>query len=167
MNENITNFFSFPELINEVSARLVAIGVLVLSSVVLFLLIDKNNYVLIFLSILIYGFLARVSSGPKISPLALFVTKLLVPRLNFKEKLVPGPPKRFAQGIGLIFSLSTAITFLINLNSISIILISTLILFAALEAFMGFCAGCKVFKLLMNIGLIPNDVCEKCSNYQF
>lgn len=167
MNENITNFFSFPELINEVSARLVAIGVLVLSSVVLFLLIDKNNYVLIFLSILIYGFLARVSSGPKISPLALFVTKLLVPRLNFKEKLVPGPPKRFAQGIGLIFSLSTAITFLINLNSISIILISTLILFAALEAFIGFCAGCKVFKLFMNIGLIPNDVCEKCSNYQF
>ena len=167
MNENLTNFFSFPELINEVSARLVAIGVLALSSVVLYLLIDTNNYVLIFLSILIYGFLARVSSGPKISPLALFVTKLLVPRLNFKEKLVPGPPKRFAQGIGLIFSLSTAITFLINLNSISIILISTLILFAALEAFIGFCAGCKVFKLLMNIGLIPNDVCEKCSNYQF
>ena len=167
MNENITNFFSFPELINEVAARLVAIGVLVLSSVVLFLLIDKNNYVLIFLSILIYGFLARVSSGPKISPLALFVTKLLVPRLNFKEKLVPGPPKRFAQGIGLIFSLFTAITFVVNLNSISIILISILILFAALEAFIGFCAGCKVFKLLMNIGLIPNDVCEKCSNYQF
>ena len=167
MNENITNFFSFPELINEVSARLVAIGVLALSFVVLYLLLDKNNYVLIFLSILIYGFLARVSSGPKISPLALFVTKLLVPRLNFKEKLVPGPPKRFAQGIGLIFSLFTAITFLINLNSISIILISTLILFAALEAFIGFCAGCKVFKLLMNIGLIPNDVCEKCSNYQF
>jgi len=167
MNENITNFFSFPELINEVAARLVAIGVLVLSSVVLFLLIDKNNYVLIFLSILIYGFLARVSSGPKISPLALFVTKLIVPRLNFKEKLVPGPPKRFAQGIGLIFSLFTAITFVVNLNSISIILISILILFAALEAFIGFCAGCKVFKLLMNIGLIPNDVCEKCSNYKF
>ena len=167
MNENITNFFSFPELINEVAARLVAIGVLVLSSVVLFLLIDKNNYVLFFLSILIYGFLARVSSGPKISPLALFVTKLLVPRLNFKEKLVPGPPKRFAQGIGLIFSLFTAITFVVNLNSISILLISILILFAALEAFIGFCAGCKVFKLLMNIGLIPNDVCEKCSNYKF
>ena len=167
MNENITNFFSFPELINEVAARLVAIGVLVLSSVVLFLLIDKNNYVLIFLSILIYGFLARVSSGPKISPLALFVTKLIVPRLNFKEKLVPGPPKRFAQGIGLIFSLFTTITFVLSLNSISILLISILILFAALEAFIGFCAGCKVFKLLMNIGLIPNDVCEKCSNYKF
>ena len=167
MNENITNFFSFPELINEVAARLVAIGVLVLSSVVLFLLLDKNNYVLFFLSILIYGFLARVSSGPKISPLALFVTKLIVPRLNFKEKLVPGPPKRFAQGIGLIFSLFTAITFVVNLNSISIILISILILFAALEAFIGFCAGCKVFKLLMNIGLIPNNVCEKCSNYKF
>ena len=167
MNENITNFFSFPELINEVAARLVAIGVLALSFVVLYLLLDNNNYVLIFLSILIYGFLARVSSGPKISPLALFVTKLIVPRLNFKEKLVPGPPKRFAQGIGLIFSLFTAITFVVNLNSISIILISILILFAALEAFIGFCAGCKVFKLLMNIGLIPNDVCEKCSNYQF
>ena len=48
MNENLTNFFRFPELINEVSARLVAIGVLALSSVVLYLLIDNNNYVLIF-----------------------------------------------------------------------------------------------------------------------
>ena len=44
MNENLTNFFRFPELINEVSARLVAIGVLALSSVVLYLLIDNNNY---------------------------------------------------------------------------------------------------------------------------
>ena len=92
MNEYINNFFSFPELINEISARFVALGVVLLSIPTLLLLLNNSNYVYIFLSCLVYGFLARVSSGPKISPLALFVTKFLVPKLNRPENLVPGPP---------------------------------------------------------------------------
>ena len=124
------------------------------------------NFSLYFCSF-VYGFLARVTSGPKISPLALVVTKLLVPKLNFQEKLVPGPPKRFAQGVGLIFSLSTVVTFLFGFVNFSIILISVLTLFACLEAFIGFCAGCKVFKILMYLKIIPEDVCERCSNLEF
>ncbi|MEC7837772.1 MAG: DUF4395 domain-containing protein [Chloroflexota bacterium] len=167
MKENINNFFSFPELINEIAARLVAVGVLIISIPSLVLLINGNNYAYILLSFLIYGFSARVSSGPKISPLALLVTKGIVPRLKKDEILVPGPPKRFAQGVGLFFSIFTTMFFFLGFNSIAIILLSTLILFASLEAFLGFCAGCKVFKFLMNIGLIPDNVCEKCANYQF
>ena len=82
MNEHINKFFTFPELINEISARFVALGVVLLSIPTLLLLINNSNYVYILLSCLVYGFLARVSSGPKISPLALFVTKFLVPKLN-------------------------------------------------------------------------------------
>ena len=167
MKENINNFITFPELINEIAARLVAVGVLIISIPSLVLLINGNNYAYILLSFLIYGFSARVSSGPKISPLALLVTKGIVPRLNKDEILVPGPPKRFAQGVGLIFSIFTTIFFFLGFNSIAIILLSTLILFAFFEAFLGFCAGCKAFKFLMNIGLIPDNVCEKCANYQF
>ena len=99
----VSDFFTFPELINEVSARLVATGVLILSIFSLIFIIRDNSISYVLLSMLIYGFLARVSSGPKISPLALLVTKIIVPKLNFREKIVPGPPKRFAQGVGLVF----------------------------------------------------------------
>ena len=147
MNKYIDNFFTFPETINEVAARLVATGVILMSVATLYLLSQNNSYVLI--------------------PLALFVTKFLVPKLNFQEKLVPGPPKRFAQGVGLIFSLSTVVTFVFGFVNFSIILISVLTLFACLEAFMGFCAGCKVFKILMYLKIIPEEVCERCSNLEF
>ena len=167
MNKQINNFFSFPELINEISARFVALGVVILSLPILVLLINNSNYAYILLGCLIYGFLARVTSGPKISPLALFVTKFLVPKLNRPENLVPGPPKRFAQAVGLIFSIFTTVFFLLGFNVIAISLISVLIVFASLESFLGFCAGCKVFKFLMYIGWIPNNICEKCANYKF
>ena len=161
----VSEFFTFPELINEVSARLVASGVLILSICSLLLIIYGNNMSYVLLVMLIYGFLARVSSGPKASPLALLVTKIIVPKLNFREKIVPGPPKRFAQGVGLVFSLLITGFLMIGLVNVSITLLVILITFASLEAFIGFCAGCKVFKLMMNIGLIPEDVCEKCANY--
>ena len=167
MNKQINNFFSFPELINEISARFVALGVIILSLPILILLINNSGYAYILLGCLIYGFLARVTSGPKISPLALFVTKFLVPKLNKPENLVPGPPKRFAQGVGLFFSIFTAVAFLLWLNLIALVLISILIIFASLESFLGFCAGCKVFKFLMFIQLIPSDTCKKCANYKF
>ena len=86
MNKYIDDFFTFPETINEVAARLVATGVILMSVATLYLLSQNNSYVLIPLTLLVYGFLARVTSGPKISPLALFVTKFLVPKLNFQER---------------------------------------------------------------------------------
>ena len=39
-------------------------------------------------------------TGPTLSPLGQLVTRVLTPRLPFAPKYVPGPPKRFAQGIG-------------------------------------------------------------------
>ena len=56
------------------------------------------------LVLLTYGFVARVLTGPTLSPLGQFVTRVLTPRLPFAPKLVPGPPKRFAQAIGAFLS---------------------------------------------------------------
>ena len=79
-------FFSFPEFINEPAARLVASGVLLMSLISIALISLNTNLVLIILLAMVYGFLARVSSGPKASPLALVVTKVLVPKLNLEER---------------------------------------------------------------------------------
>ena len=45
--------------------------------------------------------------------------------------------------------------------------ISVLILFAGLEAFAGFCAGCFVFGYLIRFGLIPAKLCQRCADLNF
>ena len=118
------NFFSFPELINEPAARLVASGVLLMSLASIVLISLEIDSVLIILLTMAYGFLARVSSGPKVSPLALLVTKFIIPKSNFEEKLVPGAPKRFAQSVGLVFSTSILILWLVDLGTLSVVPVS-------------------------------------------
>ena len=39
-----------------------------------------------------------------------------------------------------------------------------LVVFAILESALGFCMGCKVFALLMRLGVIPDAVCEECND---
>ena len=46
--------------------------------------------------LLAYGFIARVLAGPRLSPLAILVTKVIVPRFGLPYRPVAGPPKRFA-----------------------------------------------------------------------
>ena len=156
MSEGI---FSFPNPVNEVSARLVAGGVLVIALVTII-------FNLPWLTLLIaYGFIARVAAGPRFSPLGLLVTKVLTPALPFKEKLVPGPPKRFAQAIGVVFSVTAAVLAVgLGLTTAAYVVLGVLAVFAFLESVFGFCAGCKVFAVLMKVGVIPEAVCEECNN---
>src|SRR4051812_25188432 len=94
------DLFSFPNPVNEVSARLVAGGVVLLG---LATIVFDQPWLLL---VLAYGFLARVLTGPTLSPLGQFVTRVATPRLGVDPRWVPGPPKRFAQGIGATLSVS-------------------------------------------------------------
>ena len=84
---------------------------------------------------LAYGFVARVLTGPTLSPLGQLVTRVLTPRLPFAPKYVAGPPKRFAQGIGAD-SPSTAVIlhFGFGLDDAAYVLIGLLIVAATLES---------------------------------
>ena len=166
-NKFIKNFFSFPEMINDVSARLVAFFVIIICSLLLISTINNQDFALYISIFLLYGFVARVTSGPKVSPIAILVTKIIVPRLSFQEKLLPGPPKRFAQFIGMIFSVSIVTFIIFDLEILTMIFTSILIFFASLEAFLGFCFGCKVFKFLIAKNLLPKDICERCNDIEF
>ena len=95
------DLFDFPDPVNEVSARLVAAGVVVLTLVIL---LGGQTWAI---GLLAYGFLARVLTGPTLSPLGQLVTRVITPSLKRPAKLVPGPPKRFAQGIGAVLSITT------------------------------------------------------------
>ena len=152
----MNTLFSFPDPVNDYAARFVAAMVVILT---ISFLATANIWVLIFI---LYGFLARVLTGPTLSPIGLIATKILVPLFGNPEKLVPGPPKRFAQAIGLVFSAAALIALLFSEISVTRYLIGILGFFASLEAFIGFCTGCYVFGWLIRLKLIPESVCESC-----
>lgn len=152
------SLFDFPKQVNETSARLVAGGVVAQGA--LFLVVQQWWV----LAPLAYGFLARVLSGPRFSPLGQVVTRLVTPRLPGNHRIVPGPPKRFAQGVGLAFSTGALIAWAIGAHTVSFGLIAVLVVCAGLEAFVGFCLGCWMFNKLMRWGLIPEDACVECND---
>ena len=151
--------FTFPDPVNEVSARLVAGGVVVLAATAV--LTDARWLTLV----LAYGFVARVLAGPTFSPLGLLVTKVVTPRLGIPPRHVPGPPKRFAQGIGATFTVAAALlAYVAGSWAAAQIVLAVLLVAASLEAFAGLCLGCKAFALLMRAGVIPESVCERCND---
>lgn len=108
-------------------------------------------------------FLAASAVCPRISPLALLSVKVLAPRLG-PAKLVPGPPKRFAQGIGAALTSAAVVLFFTGFQPAAWVLLALLIVAASLESFVGFCLGCAIFGFLQRRGLVPADVCEACSD---
>ncbi len=149
---------SFPNPVNEVSARLVAAGVVVMCSLTIGFNLRWATVVIA------YGFVARALAGPKLSPLGQLVTRIVTPRLPFPPRLVPGPPKRFAQGVGAAFSVTAMVLSLVGSWGAAEVVLALLTAAAFLESAFGFCLGCKAFALLMRVGVIPAEVCESCSN---
>lgn len=149
--------FSFPNPVNEVAARLVA-GMVVAMS--LAFIVTGQPWLMFLLG---YGFLAHVAAGPRFSPIGRLATQVLVPLLGNRRKPVPGPPKRFAQSVGLVFSTAALVLyFAVGSTVAAMSVLGVLAAFAALEAGLGFCAGCFAFNYLMRWGLIPESVCREC-----
>lgn len=149
--------FGFPQEVNEVSARLVAAGVVVMASATI--LFDLRWLTLV----LAYGFVARVVAGPTFSPLARVVTQVVTPRLAVEPRMVAGPPKRFAQAVGAAFTVTAAVlTFGFDSFGAAQVVLGLLVVAASLEAFAGYCLGCRAFDLLMRAGVIPEAVCLEC-----
>jgi uncharacterized protein DUF4395 len=149
--------FSFPNPVNEKAARVVAGVVMVVALVTL---LTSAYWLLIPLA---YGFWARVLTGPTLSPLGRFATRVAAPRLG-DPKYVPGPPKRFAQGMGTAITTSALILWLLGATMAVDVLLALLVVAAALESIVALCLGCQVFAVLMRIGLVPESVCLECSN---
>ena len=88
-----TAAFSFPNPVNEKAARVVAAGVAASAALTL-----ATGWLWL-VPLIALGFLARVAAGPRFSVLGRLATQVIAPRLG-PAKLVPGPPKRFAQAVG-------------------------------------------------------------------
>jgi hypothetical protein len=150
MFSNVRSLFAFPDPVNETSARLVAAGVV--AQAVAFL-VFREGWLLV---PLVYGFAARVLTGPTLSPLGQLATRVVTPRLRADHRFVPGPPKRFAQGIGLAFTAGAAVAWIFGAPSVSYTLIGFLAVAATLESVLAICLGCIAYRFLWE--------CEDCND---
>jgi len=126
--------------INENKARLTAFFVLVLAVVFLF------TQLWIIPAFLIVDFFTRVNNWGKYSLLGI-LSDAVIKQIGIKNKPTDRAPKRFAAGVGLVFSAAILIFLLLNLAIVSIALAVIIVVFAFLESFVGFCAGCYVYTI--------------------
>ncbi len=156
--------FTFPNPVNELAARTVAAGAL-LQCVLILVLAPVFGHAWFWLTVpLAYGFLARVATGPTLSPLGQLATRVIAPRLG-SSRPVPGPPKRFAQLIGATLSTSALVLSLgAGFDGAALVLVAMIAVAATLESIFGLCLGCLLFAQLMRVGMIPASACEACAD---
>jgi hypothetical protein len=160
----VKRFLTFPNPVNEAAARTVALGVLTMSVVAF---VSGQAWILL---VLTYGFLARVLAGPRFSPLGRFAVSVGAPalkrssRFSHWEKFVPGPPKRFAQGVGVLMTSTATIIWLSAGWNDARWLLVALMVAAALEGIVGYCLGCTIFGWLIRRGVVPASVCVQCGD---
>ncbi len=151
------SLIGFPAVVNEKAARAVAAQVVLVTALGL-----VTGW--LWLSVLLaLGFALRVAAGPRFDPFGQLATKVIAPRLG-EPVLVAGPPKRFAQAVGLAFTLAATVALVLGAPAVAVGLLAVLLLFATLEAVVGFCAGCFVFGYLMRWGVVPEETCAACND---
>lgn len=153
----VRDAFGFPAVVNDKAARTVAGGVVLVTVTAL---VTGWLWLSVVLAV---GFALRVAGGPRYSPLGQLATKVVAPRLGGAH-LVPGPPKRFAQAVGLVVTLAATGFLVAGIPAVTVGLLAVLLVFATLESVVGFCAGCWAFGQLMRLGLVPEDTCAACAD---
>ena len=104
-----------------------------------------------------------MAAGPTFSPLGQLVTRVITPGLRVAPKLVPGPPKRFAQAMGAVITVSSAALAGLGLWTEAAVVLGLVMVAATLESMFALCIGCTLFALLMRLGVIPASVCVRCN----
>jgi hypothetical protein len=155
----------FPSIVDDVTVRLIAAGVLVASVLAL----ATGQWWLY--AVLAAEFVLRAGWGPSASPLALAVQRFVRPRVAAAPRYTAGPPKRFAASIGAVMTAGAAALGLVATLTGSaaagtgvLVIGVVMVVFPALEAFFGLCVGCVLFGLLMRTGLVPEDICLDCAD---
>jgi hypothetical protein len=149
----------FPRVVDDVTVRLTAAVVLVLAIAALAL----HQWWIY--PLLAADFILRTAWGPKASPLARGVSRFIRPRTRAPKRPTAGPPKRFAAGIGAVLTSLAAVLWAVGAASPVVVVVGVvMIVFPALEAIVGLCVGCKIFGVLMRLGIVPEEICLECAD---
>jgi hypothetical protein len=92
-------------------------------------------------------FALRALGYRKYSPLAT-IARTIVAALKLEKQPVNAAPKQFAAKIGVAFALTGAVLAVFDLTLAAQLVAAGLLGAASLEAFLGYCVGCKIYSLL-------------------
>ncbi|WP_426566281.1 DUF4395 domain-containing protein [Angustibacter sp. McL0619] len=149
----------FPRTVDDVTVRVIAGEVLV---VTVLALVTRQPWLY---GVLAVDFLLRTVFGPALSPFARLAATTIRPRLKASPQPTPGPPKRFAAGIGAFMTVAATLTYYVaGWTTLTWLIGAVMVVFPLLEAGFGICAGCIAFSGLMRIGVIPRSICEECAD---
>ena len=130
------------EKINENVARIVAFFVIIIISA-------GTYFKLPFLiAALAFDFYARAFTSGKYSPLK-YISRKISKYLTLPEKMVDAAPKKFAAGMGILFSVSIAGLLWLQYYSSSDLLAAVMLICAGLESFLSFCLGCIIYTYIV------------------
>jgi len=153
----VSSLFSFPDPVNEKAVRVTAAGVALLSAAAI---VTRRPELL---AVIAYGFVARVLTGPRLSPLAQLATRVVAPRLG-PPRPVAGPPKRFAQALGAVASTAALVAYVLGAHVVAFVLAGVMVVLATLESALGICVGCLLHAQLARRGVIPAAECADCAD---
>ena len=80
------------------------------------------------------------------------------PRLAPPAELEDPAPPRFAQGVGLVFTVAALIAFAAGASTVGLVAIGLALVAALLNAVFRFCLGCELYLLLHRLSPTPKHV---------
>lgn len=102
------------------------------------------------LALLAIDFAIKVFARFRYSPICA-LSRLIARALRLPTHPVDAAPKRFAAGLGLVFSLTGLVLGpFAGLWAAYTVVVGTFAVCAALEGFGGFCVGCTVYQVIMS-----------------
>ena len=92
-------------------------------------------------------FAVAVLRGVHRTPVAALFRSVVRPRLGAPDHLEDAAPPRFAQGVGLVFTLAALVAFVAGAEVVGFVAIAFALVAALLNASIGLCLGCEVYLL--------------------
>ena len=97
-------------------------------------------------------FALGVTRGPAATPYAAFFRTLVRPRLGPPAELEDARPPRFAQAVGLGFTVVALAAYGVGVPVLGVIATAMALAAAFLNAAFGYCLGCEVYLLIKRVG---------------
>ena len=122
-------------------------------------LFTQSVWIVLFLNI---DFLLRALNLSRFSPIAILSAKLFHSGLKLSNEPTLIKPKRFAASIGFTMTIIAILSLWLGIQYLFISLLSTLALFSFLEFAFDFCAGCKIYGILIKLNIFEEEECIEC-----
>lgn len=125
-----------------------AITAVVLAAV---LVIDVESVRVTLLAIQAVVFAVAALIGLNKSPYALLFAKVVRPRIGPPAELEDSRPPRFAQFVGLTFTIVALVALLAGATTVGLIATALALVAALLNAAVGLCLGCEMYLVLRRL----------------